>query len=44
MSDKELRADLEELKKLESMAIRANVKNVVHQEIVRLEASLRAVS
>lgn len=43
MTDKELKADLEELKKLESSATRPNVKNVIHQEIVRLEASLHSV-
>ena len=43
MTDRELRADLDELKKLEALAIRVNVKNVIHQEIVRLEASLKAV-
>jgi hypothetical protein len=44
MSDKELRADLEELRKLEAAAQRANVKNVLHQEIIRLEASLHIVA
>lgn len=43
MTDRELRADLDELKKLEALATRVNVKNVIHQEIVRLEASLKAV-
>jgi calcyclin binding protein len=43
MSDKELRADLEELRRLEGQANRANVKNVIRQEIARLEDSLRII-
>lgn len=39
----ELKADLDELKKLETSASRPNVKNVLKQEMTRLEASLTQV-
>ena len=43
MQDKELKADLEELKSLETSAHRQNVKNILKQEIKRLEQSLQIV-
>lgn len=39
----ELKADLDELKKLEVSASRMNVKNVLKQEIIRLQTSLTVV-
>ena len=41
--ESELKIDIEELKHLETIAKRNNVKNVIKQEIRRLEESLTAI-
>jgi hypothetical protein len=43
MQEKELQADLAELRTLETTAQRQNVKNLLKQEIKRLEQNLQLV-